>query len=180
MGSERDLISAVESGSEKAKEIHDAGLGAVSEGAQRLGDETEAEEPREGDGDVAEDRHHAGTVFRADLGSIFVEGDIADMVQAIFDGPVTAIKGEQALWRRLGFSETGNAVNDFGGAFSGFDRFTSSLQLEDLGNKGKRQREWNRGAGGEGTGFDATVGFIRCLSTVLGELRGKKPGSPGE
>jgi hypothetical protein len=45
------------------------------------GDVEDAGEAQDGDGEVAQAGHDAGAVGGADLGSVFVVGDIADLLQ---------------------------------------------------------------------------------------------------
>lgn len=46
-----------------------------------------------------------------DLGSVFVEGDVADMVLAVFDGPMAAVDGEDVGGVGLAGGEAGDAVH---------------------------------------------------------------------
>lgn len=132
-----EAFSVTRLGLNDSQEPHDLGFGAIGEGAQCLGDQAEAETSRDGDGGIAQDHHHAGTVLGTDLGSVFIEGDVADVVQAVFDAPVATIEREEALGGGLAFVETGDTVDDFRCLFSGFDFQSGSFDLEDLGHEGK-------------------------------------------
>jgi hypothetical protein len=46
-----------------------------------------------------------------DLGSVFVEGDVADVVFAVFDSPVSAVEGEDVGGVGLEGGEAGDAVH---------------------------------------------------------------------
>jgi len=68
--------------------IHDrvqrsAGLAGVV--AQGGGDAGLPGQPQDGDCQVAQAGHHAGAVGGADLGAVFVVGDVADPVQPVLD-----------------------------------------------------------------------------------------------
>jgi hypothetical protein len=48
------------------------------------------------------------------LGSVFVEGDVADMVFAVFYSPVAAVEGEDVGGVGLPGGEAGDAIDGLG------------------------------------------------------------------
>lgn len=90
----------------------------------------------EGEHEVACGGHDLGGGAGPDGGPIFVEGDIADVVQAILDAPMAADQGEQArgisaLWR-----QAGDVVGDLDAGIAGrdatADRDAVALNTTDL------------------------------------------------
>lgn len=68
----------------------------------------------------------------ADLGSVLVEGDITDIVRAVFNGPVSSVAGEEVLRRSSFRRKAGNAVSNFGGGFACLDVQDVSPYCEKL------------------------------------------------
>ena len=66
------------------------------------------------DGKIAEGGHGLGSGTAADTGSVFIEGDIADPVEAVFNRPMAATQTEQGLRTGMFGFKTGDAVNGFG------------------------------------------------------------------
>jgi hypothetical protein len=60
------------------------------------GDVVGADQAQQADGRSRKRGHESGTFAGAHLGAVLLEGDIADIVQAVFDRPVTAVEREQA------------------------------------------------------------------------------------
>lgn len=75
----------------------------------------------------------SGDVFRAVAGayaaSVFVKVPIYDVMTAVFDGPVAAVGGKDALGVGLLRSSAGDAIGDFTGVFAGF--FLCGLSLDE-------------------------------------------------
>lgn len=65
------------------------------------------------DGEVAQGGHDPGQVSGADLGSVFIEGDIADVVDPVFDVPVAADDGGEQSGGGLAEAEAGDRVDDW-------------------------------------------------------------------
>ncbi len=61
---------------------------------QRGGDARAARQAQERDREVAETRHDLRPGAGADLGAVFVEGDVAHPVEAVLDAPVAAVERE--------------------------------------------------------------------------------------
>ncbi|HSL09596.1 MAG TPA: hypothetical protein VK887_16700 [Pseudonocardiaceae bacterium] len=70
-----------------------------------------AGEAEEADRDVSHGGHDLRGGAGADLGSVFVEGDVADMVLTVFDGPMSAVEGEDVGGVGLAGGEAGDAVH---------------------------------------------------------------------
>ena len=64
------------------------------------------------DGEVAQAGHHSGSGAGADLGSVFVVGDVADPVQPVLDLPVAADVSGQLSGAGLVGGEAGDALGD--------------------------------------------------------------------
>ena len=77
-------------------------------GPERGGDVAGPREAQQTDGEIAQDRQALRGVARADLRAIIVEGAIADVMQAILDGPVAAHQSQQPGRRCRGEGETGD------------------------------------------------------------------------
>lgn len=84
----------------------------VSEG---LGDVGAAVYSQDAECQVPQRGHGAGSGVGADLGAVFVVGDVADPVQAVFYGPVAADPGGEFGCGGLLGGQAGDRVHDFGG-----------------------------------------------------------------
>jgi len=82
-----------------------------------LGDVGGAVYPQDAEGEVAERGHGAGAGVGADLGAVFVVGDLAHPVQAVFYGPVAADPGCEVGCGDLFGGQAGDRVHRFGGPF---------------------------------------------------------------
>jgi len=127
--------------------------------------------PDEADGQITETGHDLGAVALADLAAVFVEGDVADIMDFVFDGPVPAnVLEEQG--RAVEFcGEAADSIRDFvfrivaakvgGVALNAEDRLSVRhvhIVGEQIG-RGKR------------SGLNPAVGFA---DRGLALLRGKK------
>ena len=74
------------------------GFGSII--AQGLGNVRLMGQAQEANRQVPQGGHDTRGGFRADLGPVFVKGDIPDPVQAILDGPVPPVQLQQPLRRR--------------------------------------------------------------------------------
>jgi hypothetical protein len=70
-----------------------------------------AGEAEEADCDVSHGGHDLWGGAGTDLGSVFVEGDVADVVSAVFYSPVAAVEGEDVGGVGLVGGEAGDAVH---------------------------------------------------------------------
>src|SRR5438445_3546138 len=76
-------------------DVADGGMRPSGEGAEAGGDGGEAGAAEQGDGEVAAGREGLGSRPRADGGAILVEGDVADVVEAVLDLPVAALEAQE-------------------------------------------------------------------------------------
>ena len=76
---------------------------------------------KEGDRRISQESHDGGAGSFANTAAVFIEGDIADPVEAVFDWPWAPTQGWQA--GRIGSlkGETGNPINGFSAVFLGED-----------------------------------------------------------
>jgi hypothetical protein len=104
---------------------------------------------------------------------VFIEGDIADPVQAVFDGPVGAAELQDA--GRLGFlsRKTGDAVDGLAAVFIAGQLGGAAFYTKDLAEIGEIQIMVELGAGPDVTDFQSSVGLING-----GVLRGEKRSDP--
>ena len=83
------------------------------------GDAVEAGGEDNCEGEVAE----GGVVCRAVAGAhqagVLPEGGVAPTVVLVFDGPMSAVEGEETLWRCLCMGERGGPAGMFDGGFTG-------------------------------------------------------------
>ena len=73
-----------------------------------------ASEAEEADRDVSHGGHDLWGGAGPDLGSVFVEGDVADVVFAVFSSPMAAVEGEDVGGVGLPAGEAGDAVDGLG------------------------------------------------------------------
>src|SRR5690348_11412907 len=65
---------------------------------------------QQADGRIAQSRHDLRPIICMDGAVIFSHGHIFDVMQAIFDGPMSSLEGEQPLRDANGSRQTGDAV----------------------------------------------------------------------
>ncbi len=106
----------------------------------------------------------------AHLAAVFIEGDITDPVDSVFDGPMMAVEGKQAGWICLLRAETGDSVDHLVAWVLAVEIGNGAFQAEDLGLIGKVAVSDQLGAGPDGSGFDAAVA-LGNLSVLRGEKR---------
>lgn len=78
-----------------------------------MGDILSTSHAKEADGEIAQGGHDLGASKLADLATIFIEGDITDPVESVFNGPMAAVEGEDAGGICLSGGEAGNAEDGF-------------------------------------------------------------------
>ncbi len=99
----------------QAYESQCMGVGA-SALAEREGEVSGTSDAEQRDRQVAERGHDLSASASADSRTVFIEGHIADPVETVFNGPMAAAQGEEALGRSF-FGEAGDDVNGFGPGF---------------------------------------------------------------
>lgn len=141
--------------------------------AQRRGDVAGTGHAEQRDGQIAQRSHDLCAHPLADLGAIFVKGDITDPMEAVFNRPMAPAQAEQASGSRSLGREAGNAIDGFAAGFLG-DQFGGvALQAEDLGAMRKLEVARQFGAGPDLADFQPSMGFIGG-----GVLRGEKTSGP--
>ena len=96
----------------------------------------------------------------ADAAAVLIEGDIANVVEAVFDGPMTAAEVEQAGGVGFAGDQAGDAVNGFAVRFGADQVGGVALDAEDLADVGEVQIIVEFGAGPDLADFQAAVGLI--------------------
>src|SRR5674476_604678 len=84
----------------------------VSEGC---GDVSGLGQAQDGDREVAQAGHDAGAVAGADLGQVLAERHVADPMESVLDGPVTAQRGGELVRTGLGRAQRGDRIDRLGG-----------------------------------------------------------------
>jgi hypothetical protein len=120
----------------------------VSEG---LGDVGGAVDAQDAQGEVSERGHGAGSGVGADFGAVFVVGDIAYPMQAVFYGPVAADPGGEVGCGGLLSGQTGDRIHDFGGPFLAVQPSGFAGDLDGLAGVGEDD------SGRYGDEFDAAL-----------------------
>lgn len=88
-------------------------------------------------GESAESCDVFRTVASAYAASIFIIVPIKDVVAAVFDTPMAAVGGENALWVGLLRGSAGDAIGEFTGAFAGFFVCAVAFNDKSLSNVGE-------------------------------------------
>lgn len=148
--------ASFEAGGLESEEIQgQAGTGGeVAQGAGDVGGPTQAQQA---DDEIAQAGHDAGAVAGADLRAIFIKGDIADPVGAVFDTPVAAVELEQLLGGCLVWGLTGQAEDLLDAAFSTFLLGDVAFDAKDLADVGEVEIGVQCGGGADATDFQPTV-----------------------
>jgi len=151
-------------------EAEDQGVTIPSGVPKRGGDERRPREPQEGDGEVAQRRHHLRARAAPDLGAVLVEGDVPHPVEPVLDGPMGADEREEARRRGLGRREARDPVDGLGARGARREDRRGAAQAEDLSDVGEGEIAVQRGTGPEAPGLQAAVPFIRRAG-LRGERR---------
>lgn len=99
----------------------------------------------------------------AGAAAVFVEGDVAYPVQAVFDGPVATCQGEQLGGGGALGAAAGDPADDLMAGLAGGEVERDAFDLEDLLAVGEVDVAVERGAGPDAAGFEATVGLLERL-----------------
>lgn len=150
----------------------DGFLAVLSEVFDAL-DRLEAEPAQHCQCRVAQCGERLGCMTGVGASLVFPIGDIADVVQAVFDAPMFTRQGEQACGVGFICSQTGDGVDGFGGFFVTHDAL--ARQAADLGQTtpGWCQVFGDTGGDLQETGLDPAVAFLDCLG--LCEVRRRRP-----
>lgn len=122
------------------------------------------------DDGVAYGGHGAGGAAGSDTGAVFVESDVADVVELVLDVPVLAYESEELVGgggaRREAREHVARVETDL--AFVE----DPALKLSDLGDAGPLKR-------GEQVGAHAEEALLQAVAMPRGGLRGSDAHSPG-
>jgi len=142
--------------------------------AESGGDVAGAAHAEQRDGQVAHRGRDLGAHPLADLRAVFIKGDVADPVEAVFNRPVAAAQTEQAS--RIGSlgREAGNPIDRFRAGFLADEFEGVALEAEDLGPMGKLEIASQFGAGPDLADFQPPMRFIGG-----GVLRGEMSSARG-
>src|SRR5918997_1145024 len=111
--------------------------------------------------EVAQWGHGARSATGVDLGTVFVVGDIADLVQAVFDMPVSAHPSGQLGCGGLVGGQTGHGVGDLGGPLVGSRPSGLAGDLDGLA--GMREQD----PAAHGDNLDAALGAPAVSAAAL-------------
>lgn len=134
-----------------------------------------ASHAEQGDGQVSKRSHDLGAISPADAAAVFIIGDIADIMEAVFNGPMASGQAHEAGRSGLLGAEAGNSIDGFGAFFAGDEFGGMALDAKDLAGIGKGQVSGKFGAGPDVADFQPSMGFIDG-----GVRRGGKPSSPAQ
>lgn len=104
-----------------------------------------------------------GAVAGAYAAAVFVIVPIDNVMTAVFDAPVAAVDGKQALRVGLLRCSTGDAVGDFTGALAVLFFYGLAFDDKSLSDRGKVEIVIEFGCGPDFSGFDPTV--VRRVAT---------------
>src|SRR5205823_7451196 len=85
---------------------------------------------QQADGRIAQSRHDFGTMVCMNGAAVFSHGHIFDVMQAIFDGPMSSLEFEQTLRYANSGRETGHSITNLLAPFPFI--LPSTADLEDL------------------------------------------------
>lgn len=125
---------------------------------------------QETDDEVAQCGQGLRAVAGPDLGTVFVEGDVADMVKGVFDCPMATVCGQESLGWSFFRAEAGDAVGGFDGGPVGLGVVDLAADDEALADVGDADAFHQPGGGPDGTGFEATVAFVGGLELGWGRI----------
>ena len=148
----------------------------MGEGAQGAGDIGEAKQAGQGDGEVAQSSHHGRPVADTDAGAILVEGDIADIVGAVLDPPLTTVEGEQFVGVSLGRCQAGDGKDGLVASLAGLQFRDLALDAADLRDMGEVDVVVEGRAGEQTPLLQAAVALIEGLGAQGGNAPGSMPG----
>ena len=109
----------------------------------------------------------------SDSGTILIEGDIAQPMETILDGPMATTEFEQSLRRSLVRSKASQAVDGFSARLAGGDFGGVATDGKDLSSVREVEIIFELGATPNRTLFEPSMGFIEGVV-----LRGEELGVP--
>ncbi len=138
-------------------------LGMAHEEASRSGDIGSACEPHQPDGQVAQRSHHVWGGLLAHLGTIFVVGAVANIMEAVFDRPVAAIEGEQRVRIGLVGAQAGDGEHDLALLGVVLEAHPHTFDAGDLRDVWEVEGRGELAAHPDGSGFQAAMSLIGGL-----------------
>jgi hypothetical protein len=103
------------------------------------------------------------------LAAVFIEVDITDPMETVFDVPVSTIESQQPLGASLLGSEVGDAEDTFGAGLARLDLEGPPFDLADLAHIREIEKGIERCGGAKSTLLDPPVALVHG-----GVLRGGK------
>ena len=142
-------------------------MGPVGEVALGGRDAIRAGQPQERDHEVTQASHHLRPVAFAHLASVFVQGDVAHVVEAVLDRPVASGERKELLGRGPIGGAAGQAADDLAldlGGLAGAAMLADAFDLEDLLAVREGEVVVEVGGGPDAAGLDASMAFVPRLS----------------
>src|SRR3954447_2702821 len=137
------------------------------------GDVGGAGEAERADGGVAQGGHDLWSGAGADLGAVFVVGDVANPVDLVLDVPVAADPRGELRRSGLVRAQVGDGVDGFGGeAFRLVQAVSSTADLDGLG--GVREVD------SSGDGQDLQGADLAAAVSAVGVASGVRDSPPGQ
>jgi hypothetical protein len=90
---------------------------------------------KDADDAIFERGHNPGRMVCPNRGAVFTKGDITNVMEAVFNTPMSPVQAEYAGRVSLLLRKAGNATDRFFGCFLGFEVGTFSVDTKDLSNK---------------------------------------------
>ncbi|UJS19300.1 MAG: hypothetical protein L3J18_10250 [Candidatus Brocadia sp.] len=81
--------------------------------------------------------HNPGCMVCSNRGAVFIKGDITNVMEAVFNTPMSPVQAEYAGRVCLLLRKAGNAIDRFFGCFLGFEVGKFSVDTKDLSNQGE-------------------------------------------
>ena len=128
---------------------------------ERRRDERRPRDPQERDGQITERGHHLRPGPPADLGAVFIEGDVPHPVEAVLDRPVGADEREEPGRGRLGGRQAGHAVDGLAPRRARRALRDGAGQAEDLADVGEVKVGVEGRAAPEVADLQAAVALLR-------------------
>ena len=134
-----------------------------------MGDVGIFSKPQDTDGKISKCCHDPGAGFRSDAAAIFVVGYVADVMQLVFNSPVSPIDFKESFWTGFLGRKAGNAAHYFVA-----QRFSRKIRCRALYPHNlflirELKVSFEFGAGPDSSGLDPTMSFVHRFM-----LRGEK------
>ncbi len=127
-------------------------------------------EAKQADGEVSQRGDDLRTVLGSDLAAVLIKGDIADVVEAVFNSPMSAVQLKQAPGVGFFGTEAGDPVDGLLGSFLALQMKDLSADREDLADVWELKVVIQLGRGPNLSDFQPAVSLIDGL-VLRGENR---------